>query len=95
MASEYGSATWKISLWLNNDQGTYEMFRDSFRYGGTAESTFYDYFVDTLPADSMARDMFVDLLGLVDWDEVESDLKGDDWELYEGSDDEDEYEDEN
>jgi hypothetical protein len=89
MAFEYGSATWKISLWLNNDWGTYKMFRDAFHNGASAEDTFYDYFVDTLPGQSMARDMFVDLLGLVDWDEIESDIKGDDWELYEGPEEDD------
>lgn len=78
MASEYGDATWKISLWLCNDQGAYESMRDAFRWGVDAETAFHDLFVDYLP-EGMARDMFVDLLGLVDWDEIESDVKGDDF----------------
>ncbi len=83
MASEYGSATWKVSLWLNNDQGVYEMFRDTLHNGGSVEDEFFDVFVLPLP-EGMAKDMFIDLLDAVYWEEVESDLKGDDWDLYEG-----------
>lgn len=72
--SEYGSATWKISLWLCNDQGVYNYMRSEMSAGESAESAFYELFTDETP-DSMAKSMFLDLLGLVDWYEIESDLK--------------------
>jgi hypothetical protein len=80
--AEYGSPTWKVSFWLNNDQGVYEMFRDTLHNGGSVADEFYDVFVVPIP-EGLGKDVFIDLLSDVDWDEVESDLKGDDWELYE------------
>lgn len=91
--SEYGSATWKISLWLCNDQVIYETFRSALRWGASAEDTFHELFVEELPDGlpfGMVKSMFIDLLGLVDWYEVESDLKGDDWDEDDEESDDDE-----
>ena len=71
--AEYGTATWKISLWLNNDQDLYNEARENlYRLADWFGETFVD------PIDNqLSRLMYQDLLGLVDWDEVASDLRTD------------------
>lgn len=87
--AEYGSATWKVSLWLCNDQGVYEDLRAFLRDDTSMEEAFYLIVFDQME-DSMGKDIFRDLLGLVDWNEIESDLKGDDWSDEDEEEDDDE-----
>lgn len=70
--SDYGSATFKVSLWLNNDQGLYESAREV-----SEARDLQDWLLELVNpegSDSFTFLLLADLLGTVDWDEVYDDL---------------------
>jgi hypothetical protein len=60
------TATWKISLWIENDEGLYEGAR-MCADGNSLE----EWFIDLCESNNdFATQILLDLLGPVDWDEI-------------------------
>lgn len=70
--SDYGTATWKVSLWLNNDQDLYESAREVSEAGDLQDWLLE--LVNPEGSDSFTLLLLADLLGTVDWYEVYDDL---------------------
>lgn len=63
--------TWKVSLWLEGDQGLYEWARE-YEGGSDLENGFIGL-LEVSP--DLALTIVKDLLGPVDWDEILEALK--------------------
>jgi hypothetical protein len=60
------TATWKISLWIENDQGLYNGARECAD-GDSLEEWFLGL---CEPSNGFAMDILLDLLGSVDWNDI-------------------------
>lgn len=79
------TATYKISLWVMNDEGLYEGARETIasdmREGnvwcaGTALSDYFETVMDESTVNEFAWTILSDLMGSVDWNEIAESVWG-------------------